>query len=147
MNISEDRNGLNEYETSYIKERISGKQPTQAFKDSKYQWNGSEKNIRQAAHKIEHRDRVQAEIQRIKEMTAQRQALTREELAAYILEIIMDPETGNTIKQKYLKLYSDICGYNNSSTTIKLQGSLDIKEARQAAIDELLKECKTSQKE
>lgn len=135
--------GLNEFEQSYVAERVKGKDPTQAYKDSKYTYTGS--SLKQAAYRTEHRDRVQAEIQRIKRITEERQQLTREELAAYILDLLMDPEMSQGTRQKYLKLYGDICGFNNSSTLV-VSGSLDISQARQDAIDSLLQECKSTKK-
>ena len=136
--------GLNELENSYVKERAKGKSPAEAYRDSNYKYN---RYAAQEAYHIEQRDPVQAEIKRLKAAAASREALSREELAAYVLELAMDPDTSKGNKEKFLKLYSNICGYQNNSTNITLSGDIDIKAVREAAIDDLLKECKSSRTE
>lgn len=144
MNVKKDpKTGLNEYEKSYIRERAKGKPPTEAYRDSDYKYSGPYENTE--AYSIEHRDRVQAELTRIRKITEERQQLSRDQLAAYILDLLIDPGMSDGIRQKYLKLYGDICGYNNNST-ITLSGDIDIKQARENTINELLEECKSTKK-
>lgn len=133
--------GLSDYEKSYAIERAKGKPPAEAYRDSKYKY---KKYAAQEAYHIEKRDPVQAEIKRLKEAAASREALSREELAAYVLELAMDPDTSKGSKEKFLKLYSSICGYFD--TKITLSGSLDVRQERQKTIDDLLQECKSTKK-
>lgn len=130
---------LDARQRKYCRERIKGKTQRQAYEDAGYSKGNSRKTMTENACRLEARDNIQAELERLQRLADAGAVLNREQRIRLLSEMAADNTRKDDSRQRAIDMLNKMGGDYSEKQIIEAKAdvSLSYEDKRQAVLDAL----------